>query len=66
MKYLLIFFKETNTVLTAAVLFFIVLEIVWPGFVSTRLNLSLILIIWLIFDIVYMTINRKTAKEKMR
>ena len=42
-----IFFQELFYVLTAAILMFVCLEIIWPGMTLAYFNLNYLLLLWL-------------------
>jgi len=52
-----IFFKETFKVLTAGMVIFAGLELIWPGMVIAYLNLNLVLIFWFINSIILLLLN---------
>ncbi len=47
-----IIFRELFYVLTAALVIFALLEVIWPGIVLAYINLNWLLIFWLIIGIV--------------
>ncbi|MFA6393329.1 MAG: hypothetical protein WCW25_00430 [Patescibacteria group bacterium] len=54
-----IFFKETFKVLTAGMVIFAGLELIWPGMVIAYINLNLVLIFWFINSIIILVLTDK-------
>jgi len=55
------FINEIFRVLTAVLLIFIALELVWPGLVISYINLNLVLIFWVFGCIVILSLNREKS-----
>ncbi len=51
--------KEFFYVLTIAILIFFIMELIAPGIVAAYINISLVLILWLIDGILVMQYDRK-------
>ncbi|MFA6170850.1 MAG: hypothetical protein WCW77_04815 [Patescibacteria group bacterium] len=54
------YINEIFRVLTASLLIFIALELIWPGMVISYINLNLVLIFWLVNVIFLMSERSKT------
>lgn len=44
-------FKEIFYILTASLVIFCFLELLWPGIILAYININIVLILWLIFGI---------------
>lgn len=48
---------ELFYILTAALVIFVIMELLWPGIILAYLNLNWVLILWLIVGIVVVSYN---------
>jgi len=57
-----IFFQESFYTLTASLLIFAILEIIWPRVILAYINISKLLIIWLIIVIILLKLPESENK----
>ena len=61
-KTMKIFFKETFKVLTAGMVIFAGLELIWPGMVIAYINLNLVLILWFLNSMIILSLSEEAGK----
>ncbi len=63
MKNIYLIFRELFYALTAALIIFVVLELVWPNMILAYININWVLILWLIDGIVVLMMKGEKNKK---